>query len=398
MPLFKYRGLSEHGAPVSGEAAAASAAELTRELTQRGMLVQSVRLKFHLPWKSSARPGPDAMLLLVQELIAMLRAGIQLSEILPDICERPGQPVLSRVLARIEAQVRQGQSFSGACAEHADIFEPLFTASLRTGERTGDMVKALVRYQSALRRRIQFSRQLAQAMVYPAFLVLTLLVVLILLFTLVLPRFVEMYAGSGVPLPWPTQVLVAFVNLLPVYGPASFILIVAGAFVYRRWVATKAGRISRDQFLARLPWFGRMLGAHGTAQLGSTLGALLASGMPLIEALHATCDTLQDRARAARLAKAARRVSDGESLATALRDYELVPAGAARMIAAGEASGSLATSLDDAATYFEEVFAFHVARASALIEPILMLLMGIIVGGVIVIMYLPIFNMASIIQ
>lgn len=399
MPLFKYRGLSEQGTPVSGEAAAISGEELARELTRRGLLVQSVRPAGYLPWKPFARrPGPESLLLFVQELTAMLRAGLRLGEVLREVCERPGQPVLSRTLRRVEAEVRQGRALSSACAEHPDVFDPLFLAAVRTGEQTGDMVKVLGRYQLALRRRIQFQRQLGQAMVYPVFLVLTLLVVLTLLFTLVLPRFVEMYAGSGVPLPWPTQVLIAFVDGLPLYGPLLLVVMAATFVGHRRWLASEAGRVSRDRFLARLPWFGGLLDAYGTAQLGSTLGSLLASGMPLIDALRVTRDVLRDRARAARLAEAIRRVSDGEPLAATLHDCRLVPASAARMIAAGESSGSLAEALDDAADYFEEVFAFHTARATALIEPALMLLMGVLVGGVIVIMYLPIFNMASIIQ
>jgi type IV pilus assembly protein PilC len=399
MPLFKYRGLSEQGSAVSGEAVATSIHALAHELAQRGVLVESIRPAGGRLWVLRRRKvGPEALLLFVQELIAMLRAGLRLGEVLQQVRERPGQPALSRTLARVEAGVRQGRSLSGACGEHPDVFDPLFVAAIRTGERTGDLVKALNHYQTALKRRIQFARQLGQAMVYPLFLVITLLVVLGLLFTLVLPRFVEMYLGSGVPLPWPTRVLMTVVNGLPLYGSLLIGMAAALYLGYRRWVASAAGRVSRDALLGRLPWIGRLLEAHGMAQMGSTLAALLSSGMPLVDALRATEEVLQDRARAARLAEATRRVSEGSSLADALSGCALVPPSAARMIAAGEASGSLDAALDDAAAYFEEVFTFHVARASALIEPTLMLLMGVIVGGVIVVMYLPIFNMASVIQ
>ncbi|MDH5204581.1 MAG: type II secretion system F family protein [Hylemonella sp.] len=399
MPQYRYSALTHTGALVKGAGAAASAQDLQAELAQRGLHVQAIRpVRNRLrPWARRAVPA-QALLLLVQELVSLTRAGLPLSEVLALAADRPDQPVLAQVMGRVLADVRAGQLLSQACAAHPDAFDGLFLAALRTGEKTGEFSAVLSRYQDLLRRQVAMQKKVSQALAYPSFLLVALLVILGVMFAFVMPRFVAMYANFDAQLPLPTRWLLAAVeHALPIALLAAAVTVLA-LWGWRRLAAQAAGRLRIDRWKLRLPLLASATRTAAQAQLARSLATLLAGGTPLVEALRTVHESFPNRAYAAALVDVTARVTQGESLARAMRASGLLPETALKMLQIGEASGSLDRMLAEMALYYEEALEARLARLMALIEPALVLLMGLMIGGIIIVMYLPIFNLAEVIR
>jgi type IV pilus assembly protein PilC len=397
MPLFAYVALAENGATVSGEGVADSEHALREELGGRGLLVQQVKAR-RAAGLGTKRVRPEEFALFNQEFMALVRAGLTVPDALGLAAQRGDSPRLARVLARVHADVKEGVSLSEACARHPEAFDRLYLAALRTGEKTGDFAAVLARYQGYLRHSVALRKKVGQALAYPVFLLVALAVILALLFAFVMPRFVAMYADVGAALPLPTRLLLGVVEHLHIAAPALVGAVLAAAWGWRRWLATDAGRRQRDRLLERLPYAGELARTAAAAQLARTLGTLLGGGTPLVEALRSASGSIGSRLYLDRLESATRQVTEGSSLAQAVRATALMPPMAARMIEVGEASGGLDAMLGEIAQFYEELLDTRLSRVMALVEPLLMLLMGVVVGGIIIVMYLPVFHMADVIR
>lgn len=399
LPIYYYAALSERGLLTKGEKAAVSVQALRDELVAQGLFVQDIRRKRSgIQLFQRERVSPEHFLLFNQEFTALIRAGLTIPDALVLAANRPDNPALGRMLQRVLEDVRVGVLFSDACARYPDVFEGLYISALRTGEKTGDLVKVLARYQDYLKHRVALRKKISQALAYPTFLLIALAVILGVLFMFVLPRFVTMYADFGAELPWATRVLVAFVDRFVIIGPLLALGVGGAWLAWRRWTATERGRFAVDGIKERLPYVGPLNRIVATAQLTRSLSTLLGGGTPLVQAMRTTREGLSNRLYAARLDVATQKVTEGESLARAAQAVELLPDTAIKMIEVGEASGGLDTMLAEVAQFYEEVLDNRLARVMALIEPVLMLLMGLLIGTIIIIMYLPIFRMADIIK
>lgn len=404
MPVYVYAALSDRGVLTTGEKAAVSAQRLRDELTAQGLLVQKIRPKgvgLRLPLPSfggAGRVKPEHFLLFNQEFIALIRAGLTIPDALTLAAKRPEQPALGSTLTRVLEDVRVGVPLSEACANHPDVFDGLYLSALRTGEKTGDLVKVLARYQDYLKQKVALRKKIGRAMAYPVFLLIALAVILGVLFTFVLPRFVAMYADFGAELPFATGVLVGIVDNFVLIGPAVVGVAIAIGALLRRWRQTEAGRLQLDTIKERLPYFGSIARTLAIAQLARSLATLLGGGTPLVQALDTTQAALTNRAVAARLKRATEQVMGGVSLAQAMQVANLMPETAIKMIEVGEATGGLEQMLDEVAQFYQDMLEHRLERVMSLVEPLMMLLMGVLIGGIIIIMYLPIFNMADIIK
>ncbi|HKQ29659.1 MAG TPA: type II secretion system F family protein [Burkholderiales bacterium] len=398
MPAFIYTALSPNGARVEEEAVADSEGTLRNELVARGLLVQKIKPKRSGLQLPERRVKPEEFALFNQEFMALVRAGLTIPDGLALAANRPDSPVLGKTLGRVYDDVRNGAPLSEACARYPETFDRLYVATIRTGEKTGDVVKVLARYQDYLRHRIALRKKLSQALAYPAFLLIALVLILVVLFTFVMPRFVAMYADLGAALPLPTRVLLGIVEYLYIVGPAVIGLVVLAVIAWKRLIANEAGRRRVDQVKERLPYIGGLQRIVSAAQLSRSLSTLLAGGTPLVEALRTAASSIANQVYLDKLAVVIDQVVGGSSLAKVVRSTGLMPEMAARMIEVGEASGGLETMLAEIAQFYEEVLDNRLARVMALIEPLLMLIMGVLIGGIIIIMYLPVFHMADIIK
>ncbi len=396
MPIYQYSALSETGLLVQGSEAASSIDELRASLVRRGLLVQSIQRQGR--GIRSRRVRPEDLLLFIQEFCALTRAGMTVTSTLELARHRPDNPALGAMLGQILLEVQGGASFHDACAKYPEVFDRLYLSALLTSEKTGDLVGALTRYLSYLRMRVTLRRKVSQALAYPAFLGITMLVVLVVLFIFVLPRFVTIYADFGAALPWPTQLLVATVErgwiVLAGLATAG-----AGAWLaWRRWAGNRRFQIAIDRFRQRFPLIGGIFSLLSIIQFARSLSSLLAGGTPLLSALQTVSGAVTSRIFSEGLAGVIQQVSAGTSLAASLRQAGLLPETALRMIEVGESSGGLDRMLDEIALYYEEALDVRLTRLMSLLEPVIMLVMGVLIGGIIVVMYLPIFNLADVIK
>jgi type IV pilus assembly protein PilC len=398
VPAFAYVALLPTGVRIREEAVADSESALRADLAQRGLLVQLVREKRSRMGLRAGRVSPEEFALFNQEFMALIRAGLTVPDALALAAKRPDSPALGQMLARVLHDVQNGALLSEACARHPEAFERLYVAALRTGEKTGDLFLVLGRYHDYLKHRVALRKKLAQALAYPLFLLVALGVILAVLFVFVMPRFVAMYADLGTQLPFATRVLMALVERAYFVVPLILAALAAGVWGWRRWTATVDGRRRVDQIKEGLPFLGELQRIVSAAQLARSLSTLLAGGTPLVDALRTAAGSLSNQLHLDRLEAATQRVIGGESLNRAVRATKLMPETAARMVEVGEASGGLDTMLAEVAQFYEDILDARLARSMALIEPLLMLLMGLIIGGIIIVMYLPIFRMAEVIK
>lgn len=389
MPRFDVVALTPEGVRRRWFAAAADAEALVRELDAQGLVVE--RLRVQRTWRVRQRVRGSDRLLFVQEFAALLRAGLPVVQALELAHVRPDCPALGASLAQVLTAVRQGLAMSQACSLHGERFDPLLLAALRAGEKTGDLVTALLHHAEHLQRRQALQRRLSQALTYPVFLLLALVVVLGAIFVFVLPRFAALYADVGAELPWPTRALVSLVGALP------WALALGAAMALLLW--------HRPQW--RAAWIRQLHGLPGVqglrqqlhaAHTTRSLSALLAAGTPLLDALQTLQQTVDGPQRVERLARVTTSIREGGTLSEALRGEALLTEVGLRLVAVGEATGALADLLGEAARFYEERVDASLQRLTVLMEPLLMLVVGTLVGGVIVAMYLPIFGMADVIR
>lgn len=400
MPVFSYKALALSGRVTEGEEVSASEAALRELLVSRGLRVQQLRERRSALVRLARRRvvRPEQFLLFNHELTALLHAGLTLPEALQLAAVRPEAPSLGQTLSAVLQEVRNGTSLSDACAARPEVFDPLFVSAVRTGEHTGNLHQALGRYQNYLKHRIALNSRLSQAMAYPAFLLITMAVILAALFIFVLPRFISIYADFNAQLPWPTRVLVAIVDHLPL--TVAVIAVLAGAgWAVVRWLRRRPERWSRLQrWRETLPLIGPLQRMIRATRMARTLATLIASGTPLVQAMQTAHGALPPGLDADRLDAARRLVLEGSSLAAAFEQTGMMPATAVKMVQVGETSGRLDAMLEEIARFYEELLEGRLAKALTLIEPALMLLIGVFVGGIIIVMYLPIFSLAEVIK
>lgn len=400
MPLFHYTAIVPDGSTVSGQAMSASKSTLIEELAARRLLVQRVKLLQDGPlkWVRRMQPKPETMLVFVQEFVALLRAGLTVPESLNLVADQPNHPAFSRVLEGILDEVQKGKSLSAACEQYPGVWDGLLLSALRTGERTGDLASALGHYLEFLRRRVAMRRKVVQALTYPVFLLVALAVILVVLFLVVLPRFVQLYTDMGAELPFATGVLISAIKNFELLGAVSMLLGGGGWLLLKHLRRKEEFKCRVDKLKLSVPLFGKMETTAQVSQVARTLAMLLAGGTPLIEALRVTADSLSNREQARRLGAATARIMGGSRLADAFSAEDIMPKPALKMVMVGEASGSLDTMLAEVGRFYDEQLEHVLTRVMSTVEPALMLLVGTLVGGVIIVMYLPIFSIAEVIQ
>lgn len=399
MPLYIYKALTPNGRELTREAAAPDEAQLRQELESQGLMVRAIRPKRgpFFPFGGGKVQAAD-FLQCNQELITLLKAGLTLPESLELVAERPGSPFFTSVLKRVLGDVRAGTPFSAACAKYPRVFDGLYLSSLKTGERMGNLASPLRRYQDYLQRKVRLRAKLSQALVYPAFLLLVLGLVLALLFTFVMPRFAALYAGFNATLPAPTRLLMFLVHHLPLLAlsAAATALLLGG--LYKGWSSTPKGRFRLDEAKQRLPLVSSFTQPLLTSQSARTLATLLSGGTPLPEALRVCAESLSNTAYAEKIQKALKEVLEGQGLSEAFGKGGLWSRSAVKLLQVGEASGQLEPMLEEIADTAEQRLEARLEKSMGLIEPVFILLTGLLIGSLIIVMYLPILHLADVVK
>jgi general secretion pathway protein F len=329
-----------------------------------------------------------------QQLVSLLEAGLSLVEALEALAQKESSSSTKHILDRILTRLYEGQTLAAAIAEHPATFPDLYVASVRASEKTGALREALTRYIAYQEQADSLRKTLVNACIYPAVLLAAGLLVTLFLMGYVVPRFSSIYEDVGADLPLASRLLLQWGKLIDAHAglvAVGALAAIAGAIYGLRRPAVRA---AMSEWLARIPSVGRQLHVYQLARLYRTVGMLVRGGMPAVPALRMSGGVVFAGSRAA-YAAATQAVVEGQSLAEAMERNGLTTPVAARMLRVGERSGNIGEMMERIADFCDEELARWVAVMTRLIEPVLMIVIGLIIGVIVVLMYFPIFQLAG---
>ena len=400
---FRCRLASPNGEIVEGVYVAETEARLRHELEEKGLYVLSLQPKgaiggfsLRLPQRSSI--NTREFLVFNQELATLLKAGMPLVQSLDLLRRRVTAPSFRSVLDDVHERVRSGTALSDAFATHADVFPRVYTASLLAGERSGSLDGVLRRYVEYTKIIQTVKRKTLSALVYPAILTSLALVLVSIIVLKVVPAFSDFYQGFGAELPLVTRMIVRLSDFIR----SNFILIVAAiaivVFGAIAWIRQPGQKARFDHLILGLPAIGPIAGKFSTSQMARTLATLLGGGLPLVNALDIASKSIGNRYMASQLEIVSGRVREGESFAAALEARKVFPEVAVKMAEVGESTGALQDMLNTVADFYDEEISTNMERFVTLVEPVLLVVMGIVIAGLLLALYMPLFQLSSVLQ
>ncbi|MEI8190088.1 MAG: type II secretion system F family protein [candidate division NC10 bacterium] len=344
------------------------------------------------------RVTPRAFLVFNQELLALVRAGLPILTALDLLRERGQQPRLRSLLEVVRDEVKGGAALSAAMARHTQVFGPLYTASLRAGEQSGNFVDALTRYVEYQKRILTLRQRLRAALTYPVILLTASLAVILFLLTFVVPTFSNIYGDMDAELPVATRILVGITGQLRQLLPLAALMGTAFGLALWRWRRTSEGRRLTDRWILVLPWVGTLVSGYLFSRFARTLAMMQAGGIPMIPSLETSLATVGNAYLNGKLRTAIPRVAAGNTLADALDRSGVSPPFLVELVSVGESSGSLGEMLGHVADLYDTEMDTRLTALAAAIEPVIMIGMGLVVAAIVVIMYLPIFHLSTVIR
>lgn len=373
---------------------------LRAELDQKGYYLFSMRRALGLRGLQlrRTRVPSDMLMLFGQELAALLKAGLPLMQSLDVMLERQQHPVFRRSLSTVREKVKSGTALSEAFRAEGALYPAILSASVLAGERSGNLETMLRRFAQYMRLNLALKKKAIAASVYPAVLMFLMLGLVFVLVVQVIPQFQDFYADFDVELPLITRALMSFsaavrANLLWV-GLGLIAAGVAVVFLLRR----PGAGVKVDWLLLRVPYIGHLMRMYATSQLARTLSSLLAGGLPLLSAMDVAANSVGNRAMADAIGKATPFIREGKSLTTALESTGMLENLALEMIKVGEQTGALSDMLTAIADFYDEELEGRLATVLALVEPILLVVMAVVVAGMLLAFYLPLFEAISAVQ
>jgi type IV pilus assembly protein PilC len=403
MMEFRCRLGTPGGEILEGVYVADSEDRLRRELEEKGLYVLSLQRRTGLKGAISlgkqrrGRVSRQEFLVFNQELATLLKAGMPLVQSLDILRQRVSNQTFKTVLDTVYDKVKSGTSLSDAFAEHGTMFPPVYAASLMAGERSGNLDAVIRRYVAYEKVIGTVRKRTISALIYPAILVTMMIVLIGIIILKVVPAFSDFYGNFDRPLPLSTRVIVAISNA--VVGNiwlmlATVVGVVAGLTM---WIRHPAQRASFHRFLLTLPWLGETIRKFATAQVARTLATLLGGGIPLVNAVEIGGRSMSNRYLAKELDDVRRQVQEGQSFAGALRQRSAFPDVAVKMVEVGESTGALQEMLNSLADFYDEEIETEVSRFITLVEPVLLVVMGVIIAVVVLALYMPLFELSSVV-
>jgi type IV pilus assembly protein PilC len=370
--------------------------EARQKLADRGLYVYSVesrggRLTGVFRGRSDRQVGGSEFLILNQQFNTLIKAGIPILRALDLLADRASSPKLRPVISKVRDMVREGKSLSEAVAE-AGVFSKVYSTAILAGEKSGNLSGVLDYYIAYQRVSTGVRKKILASLVYPVLLISVAVIIVTYLVTAVIPKFALLYRDLGVELPTPTKILVAVTvdyRFIVLGFVAALAATVVGIFL---WSRSEAGGTAFDRFKFRLPVVGDTLLKFQVSQFSRTLATLLTGGTPLVAGLQTATDAITSKLLRSTVGEATHMVREGESLHGALAAKGVMPEMALDMIEVGESSGALAPMLNSVAEFYEEEVGVRLAALVSLIEPLLLIFMGLLVAFILISLYLPIFS------
>jgi type IV pilus assembly protein PilC len=397
---FRCRLGTPGGEIIEGVYVADSEDRLRREFEEKGLYVLAIQRAGRLAFGSLALPRRSRIatrefLVFNQELATLLKAGMPLVQSLDILRRRVTNQVFRSVLNDVYDRVRAGSSLSESFEAHGAMFPGVYTASLMAGEKSGNLEQVIRRYVAYVKVVEGVRRKVISALIYPAVLLVLSLVVVGILVLRVVPQFGGYYEQFGQELPLSTRIIVAFSSYATAYFGALALVVAVAAAASWAWLKRPGERERVDRWVLRVPLLGAVARKFATSQASRTLATLLGGGIPLVNAIDVAARSIKNRHMARELQKASQQVREGRALAAAMTDSGAFPDVALKMVEVGEQTGALQEMLNSLSDFYDEEIETNLDRFVTLVEPILLIIMGIVIAGLLLALYMPLFNLSN---
>jgi type IV pilus assembly protein PilC len=373
-----------------------SEAEVRDRFAAQGYLVYWVKpqgiLSGALPGRSSRGIKQSSFLVFNQQFLTLIRAGLPILNSLDLLIKRQKDNRLRQILENVRERVKGGELLSDAfAAQH--VVPKIYTTTLMAGEKSGNIDEVLTRYINFQRVAMTFRKKLFVSLIYPTLLVTVVLIMVTFLFTYVVPKFAQLFNSLDAKLPTLTLFMLAVGLNAQKYAPFALVGLVLAGLVFWQWKKTDRGADAIDRFILGLPLLGDIRLKHQVATFSRMLATLLQGGLPLVPAMETAGASMSSRRILKGVMRASNRVREGQGLAGSLEEQKIFPDLAVEMLEVGESTGALPAMLNSVAEFYEEDVQTALGASMALIEPLILMIMAIFVGGVLISLYLPIFTL-----
>jgi type IV pilus assembly protein PilC len=396
MPVYTYKGTNRAGAAVAGERAAASKNELAASLRREQISVSKLSEKgkeFNVPTFGG---GVDSKELAVftRQFSVMIDAGLPLVQCLEILAGQQENKIFQKILNGVRASVEGGSTLSAAMKQHEKAFDALYYNMVEAGETGGILDTILQRLSTYIEKNVKLKRAVKSAMIYPISVMSIAAAVITLLLWKVVPIFVSLFNGLDVDLPLPTRIVIALSNFVgSIYGLLILVFVVGSIFAVKFWHGTPSGRMAIDTAMLKMPILGTVLRKIAVARFTRTLGTLISSGVPILEGLDITARTSGNAVVERAISQTRKAVEAGRSLVDPLKETDVFPGMVTQMIGVGEQTGAMDAMLQKIADFYEDEVDAAVKDLLTSMEPIMIVFLGLVVGGVVISMYLPLFSL-----
>ena len=394
MNEFVVRLSDERGRVQEQTHTAATAEELRSRFTQAGYLVYSVKPRGALAGSQRKKVKLETFLIFNQQFLTLIRAGLPILGSLDLLAKRQKVVHFRLQLEDVAARIKTGESISQAFQAQGS-FPVVYTTTLLAGERSGNLEEVLDRYLSFQRVSLTFRKKLKASLIYPALLIVLVIALFIFLITFVVPRFAQLYEQLGTQLPALTTFLLDLGHSAQEYGIYVAALLAGLGFLFFRWTKTDAGATVVDKIRVSLPGFGPVWLKYQVGLFSRTLSTLLTGGLPLVPSLETAARSIDSRQVANAVFRSVETVREGKGLSRSLEQTKAFPELAIEMIEVGESTGALPQMLNSVAEFFEEDVQTNLTAAMSLIEPLILIIMGLVVVTILIALYLPIFSLSA---
>ena len=395
MPVYTYRGTNRAGASVSGEMTAANKADLQNLLKRQQITASKMSEKgreFNVPTFGGGVEAKE-LAIFTRQFSVMIDAGLPLVQCLEILAGQQENKTFQKVLTNTREMVEGGATLSAAMKTSPKVFDALYTNMVEAGETGGILDTILQRLSAYIEKNVKLQRAVKSALVYPVGVLTVAAGVITLLLWKVVPIFATLFAGLGVELPLPTRIVIALSNFVGSYfGLMILIAIVGSGFALKAWYGTPQGRFALDSMILKMPVLGILMRKIAVARFTRTLGTLISSGVPILEGLDITAKTAGNAVVERALTKVRKALEEGKSLTEPLKESEVFPGMVTQMIGVGEQTGAMDAMLQKIADFYEEEVDAAVKDLLTALEPIMIVFLGLVVGGVVISMYLPLFT------
>jgi type IV pilus assembly protein PilC len=355
---------------------------------------KATEIKISLPFMKG-RVKKKSLAIFTRQMATMIDAGLPLVQSLDILAQQEEDETFRDIISTVKNEVEAGATLAAALQKHPRVFDDMYVNLVVAAEEAGTLDVILARLATHIEKMEELKKKIRSALVYPAMIVTVAIGVTIVLMVFVVPVFEKLFAGIGSTLPLPTRVVIAVSNIFKSYLPIVIAIVVVLVIVLRRYYKTENGKRWVDDMMLKLPIFGELLRKVAIARFARTLGTLVSSGVPILEALNIVAGASGNKVVEEAILKGRISISEGQTISEPLSQSGVFPVMVTQMISVGETTGSLELMLNKVADFYESEVDTAVATLSSMLEPVLMIFLGVIVGGLVISMYLPIFKMAS---